>query len=244
MAGPGDEIAAGAESENRLRSSHADRGQVIAALKDAFVQGRLTRDEFDLRVSKALATYAELDALTADIPAGSTEPQSTELHREAHNKKVIQRGTAAGAGVSMAFTATLVMVGGGSPIVGFIVVPLVGVFVAVLLAGLLTLLSWVLERGSTRQASQEQRGHGTFRRLGRVVPPIFWNRARTSNRAPGIRSTTCPAPHLKPSHGYECQPRSRGTIPLSFSGDRRTFVMSGLCFSTTPKSRQDRSLSL
>jgi len=44
------------------------REQVIAALKAAFVQGRLTKDEFDHRVSRALAMYAELDALTADIP--------------------------------------------------------------------------------------------------------------------------------------------------------------------------------
>ena len=39
-------------------------------LKAAFVQGRLDRDEFDLRVDRALAsrTYADLAALTADIP--------------------------------------------------------------------------------------------------------------------------------------------------------------------------------
>jgi hypothetical protein len=67
---------------------------------------------------------------------------------------VIQRGTAAGAGVSMAFTAALVVVGGGGPVVGAVAVPLVGLFVAVLLAGLLTLLSWVLEKGSSRQPSQ------------------------------------------------------------------------------------------
>jgi hypothetical protein len=45
---------------------------VIGTLKAAFVQGRLVRDEFDLRVGQALAprTYAELAALTADLPAG------------------------------------------------------------------------------------------------------------------------------------------------------------------------------
>jgi hypothetical protein len=43
---------------------------VIEALKDAFVQGRLTRDELDVRAGRALAgrTRAELAALTADIP--------------------------------------------------------------------------------------------------------------------------------------------------------------------------------
>jgi hypothetical protein len=41
----------------------------------AFVERRLTKDEFVLRIGRALAalTYADLDALTADIPAA---PQS------------------------------------------------------------------------------------------------------------------------------------------------------------------------
>ena len=72
MAGPGDEIAAGAGGLSRLRASYADREQVIELLKAAFVQGQLARDEFDVRVGQVLAsrTYAELDAVTADIPAG------------------------------------------------------------------------------------------------------------------------------------------------------------------------------
>jgi Domain of unknown function (DUF1707) len=45
MARPGDEVAAGA--------SHADREQVIEALKDAFVHGRLTKDELDTRTRGA-----------------------------------------------------------------------------------------------------------------------------------------------------------------------------------------------
>jgi hypothetical protein len=184
MAGPGDKIAAGAEGQNRLRSPHADREQVIAALKDAFVHGRLAKDEFDLRVSKVLATYAELDALTADIPAGPAKAQSTEPLRESHNKKVIQRGTAAGAGVSMAFTATLVMVDGASPIVGFVVVPLIGFVIAVLLAGLLTLLSWVLEKGSTRQASPGPPTSTDDQASGRLAPPDSADRFRQI-RQPG-----------------------------------------------------------
>jgi Domain of unknown function (DUF1707) len=68
MVGPGDEIAAGAGGRGHLRASHADREQVVGALKAAFVQGRLTKDELDLRVGQALAsrTYAELAALTAE----------------------------------------------------------------------------------------------------------------------------------------------------------------------------------
>jgi Domain of unknown function (DUF1707) len=68
MTGPADEIAAG---QGRWRASHADREQVVGALQAAFIQGRLTADELDERVGQALAarTYAELAALTTDLPA-------------------------------------------------------------------------------------------------------------------------------------------------------------------------------
>ena len=65
MPGPGDEIAAAAvQDDGRLRVSHADREQVIEALKVAFVQERLAKGEFDLRVGQAFAarTRAELAA--------------------------------------------------------------------------------------------------------------------------------------------------------------------------------------
>jgi hypothetical protein len=41
----------------------------------------------------------------------------------------------------------------GNPVISLVVVGLVGVFVAVLLAGLLTLVSWVLEMVSSRRPS-------------------------------------------------------------------------------------------
>ncbi len=65
---PGNETA----GQGHLRASHADREQVIVALKAAFVQGRLDKDEFDARVGRAFAarTYAELSAATACLPAG------------------------------------------------------------------------------------------------------------------------------------------------------------------------------
>ena len=68
--GPADGRAA---PPGRLQASDLDREQVISALKVAFVQGRLARDELDDRVGLALAarTHAELAVVTADIPAGS-----------------------------------------------------------------------------------------------------------------------------------------------------------------------------
>ena len=78
MAGSGDEVAAGTGGRSRLRASHIHHEQVIEVLKAAFVQGRLDRDEFDLRVSRALAsrTRADLAVLTADLPGGlaATQP--------------------------------------------------------------------------------------------------------------------------------------------------------------------------
>ena len=78
MAGPGDEIAAaGGRGGGDLRASHADREQVIGAVKVAFVQGRLTDDELDARVDQVYAsrTYADLAAVTADIPTDLTGPR-------------------------------------------------------------------------------------------------------------------------------------------------------------------------
>jgi hypothetical protein len=69
---PGDELAVSAADRGYLRVSHAEREQVIGTLKDAFVRGMLAKDEFDLRVGHAFVsrTYAELAAVTADLPAG------------------------------------------------------------------------------------------------------------------------------------------------------------------------------
>jgi len=82
---PEDPAAAG---RGRLRAGHADREYVIDTLKDAFVHGRLTKDEFDARAGQALIarTRADLAALTADIPgppamAGSARPAVAEPAR-------------------------------------------------------------------------------------------------------------------------------------------------------------------
>ena len=67
----GDDKAARPPGRGRLRAARADREQVVDVLKAAFVQDRLTKDEFEARVGQALAsrTYADLAALTADLPA-------------------------------------------------------------------------------------------------------------------------------------------------------------------------------
>lgn len=91
MTKPGNELAAGAGGHGRLRATHADREQVIDVLKTAFVQGRLDRDEFGLRVDRALAsrTYADLAAITADIPARLARARPPEPSPGSVNKKAV-----------------------------------------------------------------------------------------------------------------------------------------------------------
>jgi hypothetical protein len=68
MTGPDQGALAG---RGQMRAAQADREQAITALKAAYAQGRLTKDELEVRAGQAFAsrTYAELAALTADIPA-------------------------------------------------------------------------------------------------------------------------------------------------------------------------------
>ena len=94
MTGPEDERAAVPADRSRLRASHADREQAIDTLKAAFVQGRLAKSEFDARVGQAFAsrTYAELAAVTGDIPVGPVEAQPPG---NAHIKASVRTITAA-----------------------------------------------------------------------------------------------------------------------------------------------------
>ena len=97
-AGPGDQVAA-AKGSGHIRASDADREQVIDVLKDAFVQGRLTKDELSVRAGRALVsrTYAELTAITADIvsiPAWLTEARPPKPDRAPARKPVNKKAVA------------------------------------------------------------------------------------------------------------------------------------------------------
>jgi hypothetical protein len=61
-----------ADGYDHVRASAADRERAIDVLKAAFAEGRLTREEHEARVERAYRsrTYADLGALTADLPAG------------------------------------------------------------------------------------------------------------------------------------------------------------------------------
>ena len=60
----------------QFRVSDADRDKVTEVLRQAAEEGRLTFDELDERLGQALSakTYADLEAVTTDLPAGLTAP--------------------------------------------------------------------------------------------------------------------------------------------------------------------------
>lgn len=127
MAGPGDEIAAGTAGRGHLRASHADRERAIGTLKAAFVQGRLTKDEFDLRVGQAFAsrTYAELAALTADFPAGLATALAAEVTRAGDGQPVLRPRRVLAAATALYASVWVFAVispsGGDNPVTGALV---------------------------------------------------------------------------------------------------------------------------
>jgi uncharacterized protein DUF1707 len=153
MASPGDETAAGAERHARLRASAADREQVIEVLKVAFVQDRITKNELGQRIGEVLAsrTYD-------DLPAGLTRAQPAEpARRPDDSKKPIRRASAAAAGMGFVMTETVLAALPHYPVsaLGALVAgAVIGAFAAGLLATLLTLIKWVLDRSSGGQFSQ------------------------------------------------------------------------------------------
>jgi len=128
MVGPGDEIAPGTGDCGHLRASRADREQVVSMLQAAFVQGLLGKDEFDLRVARALVpqTCAELAGLTADLPAGLTvaqPPGSARARKKATGPftRIVGAATLPYAGV-WAWALLLSPHRGDNPVAGHLIV--------------------------------------------------------------------------------------------------------------------------
>jgi hypothetical protein len=158
MPGPADEPVS-ARSRGFMRASRADRERVIDVLKTAFAQERLTRSELDARVGRALAaqTYADLGALTADIPAepdlaqppepgGAQERGTGNLAGNRPVRRAVKSGVAAISVITLTISVAAGVVGG--PAQGVIVAvfclilaAIAAGFVASVLAGILALES-------------------------------------------------------------------------------------------------------
>jgi DUF1707 SHOCT-like domain/Domain of unknown function (DUF4190) len=54
----------------QMRAATTDRDRAIEFLSKAFTEGRLDKDEYDVRLERALSarTYAELDTVVSDLP--------------------------------------------------------------------------------------------------------------------------------------------------------------------------------
>ena len=169
MSGPEGETAAGAADRGRLRASHADRNRVVDVLKAAFVEGRLTKDELDVRLAQTLAarTYAELTALTADIPPGTKlarqprpgrAPEPHSAHWARH--RAVKSGAAAIGGIAVAVIVTGLVL--GNPAVGVILAVFVVILAAVTsaLVGSLVGAALMLE---SRRHQKRSRGQSPTR---------------------------------------------------------------------------------
>ena len=156
VTGPADQTAAVADgySHGRMRTSRADREQAIDTLKVAFVQGRLTRDELDERLGRALAplTHAELAALTGDLPDGLA---TARRPRGADQDMTRPEGNRAEARVLATLVAGVMLValignGIGSPLHVLAIVLLLSPVWMLALGGILLLHSRLEDRGTRR----------------------------------------------------------------------------------------------
>lgn len=194
MTAPGGETPAGAPG--RLRASHAGRDRVIDGLKAAFVQGRLDQDELSHRVGQALAarTYADLAALTADLPAGLIAAQPPRPARPAR-KRVTRPGVALTAcltvvGVVM-LTVLWVMPDSTPPgiLLPFFVVTLT-LTAGVPTCWLLILHAWLENRASSTAAGLPPGASGPApRRAAQAGPP---RQLPPTDRDPGVTAEAAP----------------------------------------------------
>jgi hypothetical protein len=82
--------APGAACHPGMRAADADRERAVDVLRAGFAEGRLTRDEYDGRITavRAARTYGELGTLTRGLPAGPLQPRLSPVLKT--NKRAIQ----------------------------------------------------------------------------------------------------------------------------------------------------------
>ena len=218
MSGPEGEMAPGAADRGRLRASHADRNRVVDVLKAAFIEGRLTKDELDARLSQTLAarTYAELAALTADIPPGTQlarHPRPDRAPQPTHwvSHRAVKSGAAAIGGIALA--ASVLAVPAGHPAKGVILAAFIVMLAAVAaaLVGSLVGATLMLESSRRRKRSRGQ---------SQTRPGSGASGGQASQRPPGAG----PFPPRDPGEQYTAEAtRIRRPRPRSL---RQAMVMS------------------
>jgi Domain of unknown function (DUF1707) len=190
----GDGKAADARGHGHIRASNADREQVIDALKAAFIQGRLAKDELELRVGQTLVsrTYAELAALTGDLPPWEVAARPPRTRARAGERAA---KAAAGVGLALALLAAAALMGTGDVpqrLIGLAVffIPIAGVSVG----GLVMFHSW-LENRARRKLPQGP--------AGGIAGPA------SQRTVPGSAAGSRPRIGQPPPHTAEAAPRHR-----------------------------------
>jgi DUF1707 SHOCT-like domain len=145
----GDHIASDAAGHGRLGASHADCEQVIEVLKTAFVQGRLTKDEFGARVGQAFTsqTYAELTEVIADLPAGPMGARPPRQLARTRPRLSMNAALSAGAFVMLAALVGLMAAVVSRSVIGVISATVIIAIVGVLAFAAMMVASW---RGRAR----------------------------------------------------------------------------------------------
>lgn len=212
MTEPGNETAADTTGRARLRASNADRDQAIDALKVAFVQGRLDKDEFDARVGQAFTsrTYAELAAVTVGIPAGPTAAPAPHAPARPQGRATVRTSIKTGA-CAIAAATTLVAATLGLPWPGIALMIVAALVFGVIVAGVVALpIAGVLMLESRRR-----------KRSGGQLPPRSASGAGgpTSRRpASGAWAEQLPQADHRQQHTAEAAPNDRGGSQPSRSG--------------------------
>lgn len=179
-----------------MRAAHADREQVVDALKAAFVQGRLTQDELDARVGQALAarTYAELAALTTDLPAGpdrapAPAPGPSPAHARPRNRSA-NRAVKVGAGAIGTIILVIcgIVLALGQPVAAAVLAMIFTLLTAAAAAVVAGLIAVTVKAESRRQN----------RSRGQLPPGAD---GKTDGKTDGVRAAGPARPHQRRPHG-------------------------------------------
>jgi hypothetical protein len=171
--GPGDQTAPGAAAHGRFLASHTDREQVVDTLKAAFVEGRLTKDELDARAGQAFAarTYADLAALTADIPAMSAGARPRPERARVQTRPTVSRRAIvlrlAACAIILPIVIAVVILSNNEGLAEEVISPLVFVSLMALMIGASHLVdSRLARRRSRRSGGQPPSRRGPDRQVG------------------------------------------------------------------------------
>jgi len=141
---PGDHIAVDSVGHGPPGPSQADREQVITALKAAFVQGRLTREEFGTRVGQAYTSqaYTELAEVTADLPVWLVRARPPRQLARTRPRLSMNDALSAGAFAMIAAFAGMMAAVAGRSAIAVISVAVIIAIIGILAFGALMVASW------------------------------------------------------------------------------------------------------